>query len=424
MQSSMLYRCAFSLGAAAALLVGCGGSQPPIAAQDVMSENPTGTGYSLLYSFGKRYSGGLEPNAGLVLVNGMLYGTTFAGGGTACVGGCGVVFEITPSGKERTLYRFEGGNDGANPSAGLLWAKGLLYGTTEYGGIPEYGGCNAGTVFSLSRSGAENVVYRFYGYYCHEHVYNDGGNPEAALIDFGGNLYGTTSSGGSEEYYGTAFEVSRSGEEKVLQSFGFGAGSNPVAHLTEVGGALYGTTEEGGSYTDSSGTCCGVAFSLSTSGIQKVLYDFSEGDPDGEFPVTGLTDVKGVLYGTTAYGGADSGGTAFSMTTTGSLTLLHTFGSGTDGNSPRGDLIDVKGTLYGTTSGGGIYGKGTIFSISPSGNETVLYSFGYGSDGATPLAGMVDIKGTLYGTTSAGGLYGNGTVFALALYPHHGQRGE
>jgi uncharacterized repeat protein (TIGR03803 family) len=180
-----------------------------------------------------------------------------------------------------------------------------------------------------------------------------------------------------------------------------------------VAGTLYGTTEQGGAYTDSSGNCCGVAFSLSTTGTEEVLDDFVPG-PNGDPPTASLIDVKGNLYGTTAGSGADYGGTAFSITTSGNLTLLHSFGSGTDGSSPWAPLLDVKGTLYGTTSAGGTYGKGTIFSLSLNGNkEEVLHSFGYGSDGATPLAGLIEVKGTLYGTTSAGGAYGNGSVFAL-----------
>ena len=71
-------------------------------------------------------------------------------------------------------------------------------------------------------------------------------------------------------------------------------------------------------------------------------------------------------------------------------------------NNPRASLIDVNGTFYGTTQNGG-YGWGTVFSITPSGTETVLYSFGAAPDGETPLASLIDVDGTLYGTTSEGG---------------------
>ena len=133
-----------------------------------------------------------------------------------------------------------------------------------------------------------------------------------------------------------------------------------------------------------------------------------------------MIDVNGTLYGTTegggVYGGGYGDGTAFSMTTGGSLTTLHSFGSGLDGSDSWAPLLNVRGTLYGTTAYGGAYGKGTVFSMSLTGaDEKVLHSFGHGSDGSTPLAGLIDVNGTLYGTTSAGGKYGDGTVFALTL---------
>ncbi len=72
---------------------------------------------------------GQDPQARLVYVGGLLYGTTFAGG----VNGAGTVFKITKSGKETPLYSFKGGADGANPFAGLIDVKGTLYGTTSSG---------------------------------------------------------------------------------------------------------------------------------------------------------------------------------------------------------------------------------------------------------------------------------------------------
>jgi uncharacterized repeat protein (TIGR03803 family) len=78
---------------------------------------------------------------------GNLYGTTFAGGSYVCSGGCGTVFKLTPSGTETVLYRFTGG-DGANPTAGLIAdASGNLYGTTNGSGSGN------GTVFEIAGSG-------------------------------------------------------------------------------------------------------------------------------------------------------------------------------------------------------------------------------------------------------------------------------
>jgi uncharacterized repeat protein (TIGR03803 family) len=75
-------------------------------------------------------------------VNGVLYGTT-GGGGSAAVG---TVFKVTTSGHESVLYRFKNGNDGASPFAALTYLKGKLYGTPIGGGGPN----NDGTVFEIT----------------------------------------------------------------------------------------------------------------------------------------------------------------------------------------------------------------------------------------------------------------------------------
>ena len=347
-----------------------------------------------------------------------LYGTTYKGG----TDGDGTVFSVSTTGTEKVLYNFRGNKDGANPSASLIAVNGLLYGTTEYGGIPSYGGCNAGTVFTISTTGAEKVLYYgfCYGYYCHDLTYNDGGNPVASLIDVKGiKLYGTTltGSGFPTSFTETVFRLSMSGNEKILYSFGgygLNDGANPTSGLLNVKGTLYGTTEYGGEGLSSVGY--GTAFTISTTGTEHVLHKFAPG-PDGDYPAAGLIKVNGTLYGTAAGGGAyGSGfgdGSAFSITTSGYVTALHSFGSDPDGVNPWAPLLDVRGTLYGTTSSGGAYDQGAVFKMSIGGKTKVLHSFGYGSDGATPLAGLIDVNGTLYGTTSAGGTYGDGTVFAL-----------
>jgi uncharacterized repeat protein (TIGR03803 family) len=259
------------------------------------------------------------------------------------------------------------------------------------------------------------VLHRFQGFYGTGRYRYDGANPVASLIDVKSKLYGTTLNGGSDEYYGTVFEISTSGREKVLHSFtAFYDGINPAGSLLCVNGSFYGTTTAGPGTTGfNSGF--GTVFNMSSSGGETVLLSFYEPPygSDGAYPEAGLINVSGTLYGTTSYSGPYSGGAAFSITTAGYLTNLHNFGTGVDGSRPDALLLNVRGTLYGTTSAGGMYGKGTIFKLTLGGKEKVLHSFGYGSDGATPLAGLTDVKGMLYGTTSAGGKHGGGTVFAL-----------
>jgi uncharacterized repeat protein (TIGR03803 family) len=169
-----------------------------------VSSIATGDAYKVLHSFGAG-SDGRNPYAGLIDVKGKLYGTTFWGGAHRCAPsgdkGCGTVFSITPGGKEKVIYSFGSGTDGAHPYAGLIDVKGTLYGTTVYRGAyscngSSYNGC--GTVFSATPRGTEKVVHSFNG--------TDGADPYAALIDVKGTLYGTTEAGGAYNY-GTVFSL-------------------------------------------------------------------------------------------------------------------------------------------------------------------------------------------------------------------------
>jgi uncharacterized repeat protein (TIGR03803 family) len=367
---------------------------------------------TLLYSF-KGGVDGAHPDASLIKVNGVLYGTTILGGGGAnCSNGCGTVFSVTPGGSEQVLYAFQFGTDGAGPQARLISVKGTLYGTTISGG--KHGD---GTVFSVTPSGGEQVLYAF-------KAGNDGVAPAAGLINVNGTLYGTTREGGDTACFaggcGTVFSVTTSGIETVLHAFSGGSdGATPFAELINVNGTLYGTTISGGS-TGCGGYGCGTLFSITPGGTEQVLHAFKGGRRDGCEPVAGLINVNGTLYGTTKSGGiAGCGGkgcgTVFSITPGGTEQVLYAFKGGrSDGCEPVAGLINVNGTLYGTTEYGGAFVRGTVFSVTPKGAENVLYSFEGGkTDGAHPQAGLVSIKGTLYGTTDTAGASRVGTVFSI-----------
>jgi uncharacterized repeat protein (TIGR03803 family) len=300
----------------------------------------------------------------------------------------------------KVVYSFGGTPNGDSPTASLIDVNGTLYGTTEGGGTS-----GLGTVFSITAGGTEKVLHSF-------GTGSDGSSPHASLINVKGTLYGTTVAGGTNGA-GTVFSITRGGTEKVLYSFrgghGGSDGADPAASLIEVKGTLYGTTAFGGVY--SSYNCyygCGTVFTITPSGTETVLHSFGNGT-DGAQPVASLIEINGTLYGTTLYGGADGQGTVFTITPSGTETALHSFSNGTDGAQPAASLIEVKGTLYGTTESGGANGCnglgkcGTVFSIMPSGTERVLHSFAGGSDGASPLASLMNVKGRLYGTTAYGG---------------------
>jgi uncharacterized repeat protein (TIGR03803 family) len=276
----------------------------------VFEITPSGT-ERVIYSFKGGSDGATPVLVGMVVHAGQLYGTTNAGGNPRChvegIVGCGTVFALTKSGKERVLYRFNGKRDGACPAGALIDVNGTLYGTTNFGGIG-----NNGTVFKISSAGRERVVYAFKGY-------PDGAVPYAGVTALGGAFYGTTAFGGAFNYSGTVFRLSASGSEQILHSFkGYPDGALPFGSLTIVNGMLYGTTEYGGSSSvgcASGGTTgCGTLFSVTISGTERVLYRFN-GEPDGASPWAGLTSNNGALYGTTLSGGASDAGSIFRYST-------------------------------------------------------------------------------------------------------------
>jgi uncharacterized repeat protein (TIGR03803 family) len=219
---------------------------------------------SVLHSFGGTGDGAF-PEAGLINVNGTLYGTTENGGGKGCADnkGCGTVFAITTSGKETVLHTFGGSGDGNEPIAGLIHVNGTLYGTTMYGGADcVISGDMCGTVFAITKTGKETVLHTFGGS-------GDGYEPSAALINVKGTLYGTTLLGGAngcgEISCGTVFAITTSGTESVLHTFaGYPTdGALPYAGLLNVNGTLYGTTWWGGTVNSNKcGDGCGTIFSL------------------------------------------------------------------------------------------------------------------------------------------------------------------
>jgi uncharacterized repeat protein (TIGR03803 family) len=250
------------------------------------------------------------------------------------------------------------------------------------------------------------LVYSF----CGQQNCVDGDNPRASLLEVNNILYGTTAEGGAHGD-GTVFSFDpTTGIETALHSFGAGAdGQQPFADLVELNGALYGTTVAGGKYG------YGTVFSLDpVSGAEAVLHSFGK-HGDGQNPYADLQNVKGTLYGTTAYGGAAQDGIIFSLDPkTGRETVLHSFGKHADGQRPYAGLLNVNGMLYGTTVFGGARGVGTIFSFDPtSGAETILYDFRNGADGRYPFAGLLDVGGTIYGDTVNGGTYGYGAAYSF-----------
>jgi uncharacterized repeat protein (TIGR03803 family) len=413
---------------------------------------------------------GSEPVASLMFdQRGNLYGTASAGGslGGGCpelyqpagtYRGCGSVFKLTPASgglwKSKALYTFPPAHTGFYPDSGLISDdSGNLYGVTGTGGTNNCFVNGCGTVFELAPKTGGGwrmvVLHNFNGS-------GDGQGPVGPLIaDKLGNLYGTTSTGGSTRCLdgsycgGTVFELSpmaQGWKETLLHTFRTtssgqqGDGGVPEAGLImDSEGNLYGATEWGGDLSNPNCTRygCGTVFKLSrTSGDrwrEDVLYRF-QGGGDGVGPAgTLLFDDQGTLYGTTAYGGTYDCGTVFKLTPGSggkwAKSVLYSFRGSqhSDGATPFAGLIaDEKGNLFGTTRSGGTGNScngdpcGTVFELSPKGSgswkEIVLLDF-QGTDGSMPQSTLVlDEVGNLYGAApyGTGTCCAAGTVFELS----------
>jgi uncharacterized repeat protein (TIGR03803 family) len=355
-------------------------------------------------------SDGANPLSGFLVVGGDLYGTASTGGSS----GSGVVFKLSTTGEETVLHEFAGGTDGASPEGSLVYKAGDFYGTTTLGGAS-----NAGTVFKVTYKGEETVLYSFTGK-------ADGSNPVAGLaIDKAGNLYGTTTAGGSSGN-GTVFKLAiptvAGGQftEQVLYSFGTGSdGAIPVAGVTlDASGNLYGTTSAGGTYG------YGTVFEVSPSTprwTERILHHF-ELESDGGVPYAGLVLSSGSLYGAATEGGAggsNGGGTVFKLSpskTGWTFSVLYGLYGWNISGSFR-NLLLKSGKLYATTHCDGADNSGTVYELTESAGKWTynpLYLFTGGSDGQYSFSNLAsDEQGNLYGTTKQGGAHGFGTAFRV-----------
>ncbi|HEV2301192.1 MAG TPA: choice-of-anchor tandem repeat GloVer-containing protein [Stellaceae bacterium] len=280
-----------------------GGANPNLMAGEggtIFELIPGAGGYSerVLYSFCSLAdcADGSFPGWLIAPGDGGFYGTTTNGAGT--------VFRFSVSGGETVLHSFHG--TFPNP---VGFAAGRLYGSTRGGGANK-----AGTVFRLSLAGRKTVLHDFGSSPA------DGVSPVGPLLrGKRGRLYGTTDQGGANRS-GTVFTISRTGSEKILYDFCSRTpcrdGAQPVGGLVmDERGDLYGITNAGGA-----GAFGGTVFELVRSefgGVvaytERVLYKFSGCGGNCE-PGGLVIDASGNLYGVTAVGGATGGGTVFKLT--------------------------------------------------------------------------------------------------------------
>jgi uncharacterized repeat protein (TIGR03803 family) len=215
-----------------------------------------------LHSFSGGSDGAFPQNTRLVSVNGVLYGTTSAGGES----GAGVIFSVTKAGKEEVVYTFAGQADGGIPNDLVRDSAGNLYGTT-FDSFP-----GRGTIFKVDTSLHFSTLYTFTGG-------TDGGSPQGRLIiDTNGVIHGTAITGGDPNCNcGVVFRLNTVGSQKVLKTFHTGTGGrSPENGLVDIGGILYGSTALGGDADCNGGRGCGTIFSIGKTGVYSVLHTFTD----------------------------------------------------------------------------------------------------------------------------------------------------
>ena len=362
--------------------------------------------FSTLLSFDN--STGARPEPLVQGTDGNLYGETSFGPGNYEMG---TVFSLTPSGTLTTLHTFfRHGVNGDSPSGIVLANSGIFYGTSYYGGAD-----GVGTIFRISSAGQLGLLHTF--------DTTDGAYPSGPLIQAtDGNFYGTTVNGGNS-VYGTVFKMTPAGALTTLYKFCALAkcadGDLPYGPLVQAtDGNFYGTTEGGGGPNGA-----GVVFKITPTGTLTTIYDFcSETNCADGYNTDGLIQAAdGNFYGVNSLGGAHGVGTIFKLTPSGTLTTLYTFCSLTscaDGSGPVGLVQATDGDFYGTTEGGGTSSScrcGTIFKITSSGSLTTLHTFD-GSDGEFPSTSLLQATdGNFYGGTSQGGANNDGSIFSLSV---------
>jgi len=344
---------------------------------------------TLVYSF-TGGTDGAGPDSGLIQ-RGVFYGTTANGGvlGTPpnITPGFGVVYVYNPKATTpfATLYTFMGGADGASPSGGLLAIDSAqnLYGATFLGGTTNTTNCDqygCGTVFMVDpKTKTKVTLYAFAGG-------ADGMLPNGSLYldPATGNLYGASLGGTSNN--GLIYELVKPTPpnttwiKNTVYTFPGGAmGSSPNGGLyRDSSGNLYGTTSAGGTGVPG----YGVVFFISATGVETVLHTFTgfgATPPDGAYPHAGLIPnprAKSIFFGTAVNGGNTSNdGIVYMLNVLAGppsfgYTILHTMAGGNaspvDGAGPDASLFfHSNGNLYGATMLGGANGHGTLFTLKP-----------------------------------------------------------
>ncbi len=335
--------------------------------------------------------------------DGNLYVTANAGGivNGNCLFGCGQILAMTPAGGVTQIHAFDIVAEGSAPRGGLtLGADGNLYGVLSGGGTTGYG-----SIFKMTTAGTVTILHAFSG------TEGNAFFPPIQAAD--GNFYGSTSNSG---FNGVLYQLASSGKFKILHTFNRnvdGDGGSPLVQGTD--GKLYTVAAEGA-------LSGGTVLQFTTTGTVKVLHNFALDRSEGYGIFTPVQAPDGNFYGVCNQGGAQSSGTIWKISPSGSFKLLYSLNGTTDGQYPANRLsLGTDGKLYGSTQYQGVNGYpgagGTLFQSTTAGVYSVLFSFtgGNAPSGSFPNTVLAeDTNGLFYGVTAyGGGPDSDGTFYVL-----------
>jgi uncharacterized repeat protein (TIGR03803 family) len=266
-----------------------------------------------LYSFCSVSNGfictdGTQPSHLIHGTDGNFYGATSSGGSNDL----GTIFKLTPQGTLTTLHQFSGHlgvADGSLPSLSLE-SGGLFYGTTLIGGTN-----NAGTVFTITPAGTLTTLHQFSG----TNGIADGLGPVDLLLISASSFIGSTGIGGTNNA-GTVYTITSAGTLTTIRQF---SGTNGVADgLHPILSMANGANFIGTSFfldTNNVTITTGTVFQITAGGVFSTIHVFT--GAEGSEPV--VTAKNGANFiGTTGNGGSNGFGTAFEMTSAGTVTVL------------------------------------------------------------------------------------------------------
>ncbi|MGH9430742.1 MAG: choice-of-anchor tandem repeat GloVer-containing protein [Terriglobia bacterium] len=336
------------------------------------------------------------------------------------------------------LFNFDGIH-GSEPQYPQLLAQGRdgnLYGTTPSSKH------DMGVVFRFTPGGIAKVLHTFDG--------TDGDRSFSGLtLGTDGDFYGTTFAGGTDRS-GTVFKITPNGTLTTLHNFTAAEGQTEAPPIQAAEGNFYGTVggiayrvARSGTFTSlaslpgptttnpllqatngdfygtgGGGTSnLGTAFRITSNGTVTVIFNFDPHVPEANAPLIQASD--GNFYGTTYVGGDHKQGVVFKLTPKGAVTALHNFPDPNfpkDGTQPHAGLLQASdGNLYGVTEDGGSLGYGVIFELTFAGDYSIVYNFDPATGSNPTSTPMQHTDGTIYGLTQGGGTNGLGVAYSLNL---------